>query len=268
MPELPEIFNLSEQFKKEFLGRSLVDVEILQEKCLNLNGNEFRKKVLKKTIIDIGYKGKWITIKLSEGFLFLSMGMGGDFFLMENSQQKPEKKYQFRLDFDDGRSLYVSFWWFGYFHYTDNEFEHSMTALLGYDPLSSKFEYESFQKMLEGKKGNIKSFLMDQHNIAGIGNVYIQDILFLAKIHPLKKINTMTSQEIHRLFEIISSQLKKAAGMRGLKYERDLYGNNGGYDLEYVAYKKGNPCPVCNTTIEEIKTGSTRSCICPACQKQ
>lgn len=268
MPELPEIFNLSAQFKKEFLGRSIIDIEILQEKCLNLDVQDFRSKVLNKPINDVSYKGKWIIIRLSQGFLFLSLGMGGDFSLQPDSQDKPQRKYQFRLDFDDGRSLFITFWWFGYFHYANSEFEHSMTALLGYDPLSTQFEYNTFCKMLEGKKGNIKSFLMDQHNIAGIGNVYIQDILFVAKLHPLKKINTLTSSEVNNLYNAIKSQLKKSADLHGLKFEKDLYGNNGNYDFEYVAYKKGKPCPVCGTVIEEIKTGSTHSCICPCCQKQ
>lgn len=267
MPELPEILNIHKQFKKEFLGRTIVGIEILQSKCLNLPEQDFKSKVLNKAITDVGYKGKWIIIKLSEGLLFFSLGMGGDFLLAKSGQEKAPEKYHIRLDFDDERSLYITFWWFGYFHYTDNEIEHSMTALLGFDPISPYFTFDAFNKMLEGKKGNIKSFLLDQHNIAGIGNVYIQDILFLAKVHPLKKINTLTDEQKFGLFEAIKNQLKKAADKQGLKFEKDLYGKNGGYEFEYVAYQKGKPCPVCNTKIVEIKTGSTRSYICPSCQK-
>ena len=259
---------MSKQFEKEFVDRKITDIEIVQEKCLNLPKKEFREKILNKSITHIGYKGKWIIMQLSQGFLFLSLGMGGDLFLKRTADIGPDKRYQLRLYFDDKRSLYISFWWFGYFHYTDNGFEHSMTSLLGYDPLGDEWDLDIFYKMLEGKKGNIKSFLMDQHNIAGIGNVYIQDILFYARLHPLKKIDTLTSLEKKKLYNAIIGQLKKSADVGGLKYEKDLYGDNGGYDFEYVAYKKGKPCPVCNTTIEEIKTGATKSCICPACQKQ
>lgn len=266
MPELPEIFNLAGQLKSELAAKSITGIEIKQEKCLNIPIEDFCQSVIGKKINDITYKGKWIIFEFADsGNIFLSLGMGGDMAIICSSVTY-EKKYQFRLNFDDNRSLYISFWWFGYFHYAQKSDEHKMTAMLGLNPLGIDFEYEAFEKMLQNKKGNIKSFLMDQHNVAGIGNVYIQDILFLAKLHPLRKIINISAEERQKLFETIKEQLKYAALKGGFRYEKDLYGNLGTYECEYVGYKKGQNCKICGAIIEEIKTGSTHSCICPNCQ--
>jgi len=115
----------------------------------------------------------------------------------------------------------------------------------------------------------IKSFLLDQKNIAGIGNVYVQDPLFKAKLHPVRTIPTLKENEIQALHRGIRDVLNQSVRLGGLRYERDLYGRNGKYGPEHflVAYKTGKLCPVCRTKIAKIRTGSTASYICPMCQK-
>ena len=110
--------------------------------------------------------------------------------------------------------------------------------------------------------------MLDQKNIAGIGNVYIQDMLFYAKIHPQRTISSLTDKEIGTLHKSMRSVLNESIRLGGLKYEKDFYGKNGRYGPEQfkIAYKPGKPCPVCQTTIQKIKTGSTSSFICPKCQ--
>lgn len=146
--------------------------------------------------------------------------------------------------------------------------EHKLTANLGLTPLDSRFTLEYFKQLLGRKRGNIKSFLVDQKNIAGIGNVYVQDILFNAKLHPKRKIPSLTAGEIDALYKSIKLVLSESIEMGGLAYEKDFYGNKGGYGSEQfkIAYKPGKPCPICQTPIQKIKTGSTSSFICPNCQ--
>jgi formamidopyrimidine-DNA glycosylase len=148
---------------------------------------------------------------------------------------------------------------------SDKVGEHKLTGKLGISPLDKQFTPDYFKKMLKGKKSNIKSFLLDQKNIAGIGNVYIQDILFLAKLHPQRAISSLSDKEIEDLHKSMQTVLKESIKLGGLAYEKDFYGNKGkfGMDQFKVGYKEGKPCPVCGTTIQKIKTGSTSTFICP-----
>ncbi|UCE10766.1 MAG: Fpg/Nei family DNA glycosylase, partial [Candidatus Thorarchaeota archaeon] len=119
-----------------------------------------------------------------------------------------------------------------------------------------------------GRRGRIKSFLLDQKNLAGIGNVYIQDILFEARLHPDRKIPTLSEKELEGLYHAIGDVLNRSIRLGGLAYEKDFYGLNGrfGADEFLVGYKTGSPCPECGAEIVKIKTGSTSSYICPECQ--
>lgn len=114
----------------------------------------------------------------------------------------------------------------------------------------------------------VKQFLLNQENIAGIGNAYIHDILFLARLHPLRTLNTLSEAEIDQLAEAIQAGLRPSLEKNGAFYEVDLHGWNGSFTLDdiLIGYKEGKPCPVCGAPITKIKTGSTTSFICPACQ--
>jgi len=143
-----------------------------------------------------------------------------------------------------------------------------MTGSLGLNPLDdSEFTPDTFEKILiEKKRSTIKMVLMNQKNIAGIGNVYIQDILFAAGLHPLRKTADVTASERHVLYAAIRSQLGHALELGGLAFEKDLYGQPGRFMEFLVGYREGKPCPVCGALVQKIRTGSTASFICPTCQ--
>ena len=248
MPELPEIYHLSKQMENELVGKEITSIEVLQEKCLNIGKEEFVSQASNKTIQSVSSLGKWIFIGLDAGIkLALSLGMGGDVLCHKDASSPLPEKYQFKIDFTDASFLTIRFWWFGYFHLikVGEESSHKQTDSLGISPLDkSKFTYEHFDKMLNGKRGSIKSFLMDQKNVAGIGNVYIQDILFRAKLHPGRKINSMDDSEKNLLYKAICDELQEAVELGGIVQERDLYNRPGKkYDF-LVGYKEGKPCPV------------------------
>jgi len=144
-----------------------------------------------------------------------------------------------------------------------------MTNKLGVSPIDKRFTLGNLASSLSGRRGAIKGFLLDQKNVAGIGNVYVQDILFKANLHPLRMIQTLTEPEVEALHRSIREVLNQSIRLGGLKYERDLYGRYGKFGPEHflVGYKTKEPCPVCRTKIVKIKTGSTASYICPKCQK-
>ena len=268
MPELPEVYNIAGQMNGELVGKSIVAVEVLQEKCLNLPVQDFKRQIMGRSIEQVYPRGKWIFTRFQgNAYLLISLGMGGD-VIYHAAGDVFDQKHQFRFTFDDGSFVHLFFSWFGYVHAADENTlqDHKMTAGLGICPLSDEFTYDKFQSMLAGRKGGIKSYLMDQHHIAGIGNVYIQDILFKAGLHPNRKISDISQAEVRRLYDAITGHLRHAVDLGGLIYERDFYGHNGRYTYDLIGHKPGSPCPVCGTIIREIKTGSTRSYICETCQ--
>ncbi|MBN1876464.1 MAG: Fpg/Nei family DNA glycosylase, partial [Anaerolineae bacterium] len=182
MPELPEITVMARDMRKELVGRTFSEVEVLQPKCLNVPVGDFEVALRGTEIRDVTPRGKWVRVELSDGWLLLCLGMGGEILLTDRDHLPG--KYRIIFDLRDGASIAVNFWWFGYSHYAPTLAEHKMTAELGPDMLN--LSLEDFHALLRGRKGAIKTFLLDQKRIAGIGNVYVQDPLFLARIHPLR----------------------------------------------------------------------------------
>jgi formamidopyrimidine-DNA glycosylase len=270
MPELPEIFNLAAQMHSALVNREITSVEVRQEKCLNLPTPRFTALISGKTIRSVTSKGKWVITKLDpDAYFILSLGMGGNVILHKPGAPLPEK-YQLNFDLDDHSCFSISFWWFGYAHAVpaDKLSEHKMTASLGLTPLCEQaFTMEYFLQLLQGNKGGIKSFLMNQANIAGTGNVYIQDILFKAGLHPNRKIPEINNTERQLLYQAIIDHLTDSINLGGLAYENDLFGQPGRFRDFLVGYRENQPCPKCGAAIVKIKTGPTASYICPECQK-
>ena len=267
--ELPELIILSRQMRNEMLGKQVYEVEVANPKCLNIPFERFRKTVVGKNIKSVESRGKWLFTKINSHLLLFNPGMGSDVIHFKPDDKLPEK-YQIRFTLNDGTGFTIRVWWFCYLHLMAEEksSEHKLTAKLGVTPLDKRFTLNYLKHLLSKKRGNIKNFLLDQKNIAGIGNVYVQDILFNAKIHPKRKIPSLTDTEIYYLHKSIISLLNESIELGGLAYEKDFYGNKGGYGSKQfkVAYKHGKPCPTCQKVIQKIKTGSTSSYVCPNCQ--
>jgi len=270
LPELPEITVIARQMNKETAGKRVADIEVKQPKNLNMSVQEFAKTAKGKTVNNVSSKGKWIFIKLNSAYyVLINRGMNADLLHFTPNKKLPEK-YHFKLTFTDKTGFTIQFQWFGYIHLVPekNLNKHKLTAQLGISSIDKEFTLEHFKNLLANKKAGIKSFLIDQKNVAGIGNVYIQDILFKAKLHPNRKISTLSEKEINALYNAIQSILNRSIQLGGLAYEKDFYGQKGKLTINefLVGYKTGKPCPTCKTPIEKIKTGSTSSYICPKCQ--
>ena len=152
---------------------------------------------------------------------------------------------------------------------------------IGPDPLKSSFHFKEFKSLMAKKRGAVKKVLMDQSVISGIGNIYADDILFTAKIHPLKKVEMLNDKELKSIFEAIKKILKKAVKLRGTSTSdyRDTSGKKGGYgNVRLVYQREGEKCPRlrqgfggqahrCNGIIKRIKIGGRSAHFCPVCQK-
>ena len=271
MAELPEIAKLAGQMRDTLHGKTIQKVILLQEKCANVASDVFQKRTVGAKVGDVKNKGKWIVTSLDNGEnILLSLGMGADILFFENEKTEPEK-YQVKVLFDDGSGYTARFWWFGKFLLaSDKELAtEPNTKDIAADPFDEKFTLEYFAGILKGKKTQVKAFLMDQKNIGGIGNMYMHDILFKARLHPQKKISEISEKEIRLLYESITGLMNLSREKGAFAYENDFFGEKGGFTSNYflVGYKENQPCPVCGEAIILIKTGSTSTFICPVCQK-
>ncbi len=266
MPELPEIANLASQMDRHLSGKQISSIEIVQPKCLNLPTGDFSQALTGARIDQASYHGKWIQVHTSQGWLLINLGMGGEILLTTRQELPP--KWRAIFDFGDATCLAINFWWFGYLHYVpEGALEtHEMTARLGPNVLD--LSNDDLRRLIKGQRGTIKSFLLDQSKMAGIGNAYIHDILFLARLHPQRKMDGLAPGEIDALAAAIQQGLRPSLDKGGAFYEKDIFGRQGGFSMDdiLIGYKETQPCPACGTPIIKIKTGSTSSFICPHCQ--
>ena len=215
MPELPELTVLSSQMGKEITGKQVHRIEVHQPKCLNIPPEMFVETAVGKKTGQIYSRGKWLFIKLEpDHYLLINLGMGANLLYFAPGGQLPEK-FQFKLTFTDYSGFTIRFFWFGHVHLLHRKelSQHKPTANLGVIPFDEGFTKEFLRKLLAKRRGRIKSLLLNQKNIAGIGNVYIQDILFNARIHPNRVASTLSDEEIGKLYDaikiVLSSSIEK-----------------------------------------------------------
>jgi formamidopyrimidine-DNA glycosylase len=266
MPELPEMFIIADQMNKTIRGKIVESVSIYQQKCLNRQKKDYMSNLPGRKIFNVCYKGKWLKINFDNDLrFFISLGMGGEICFFKPGDSVPEKS-RFILRFEDKSGFFITLWWFGYFHLVLNGETHQMTDSLGPDPI--KMNINEFYKLLEKRRGKIKSFLLNQKHVRGIGNFYIQEILFNARIHPLRDIPSLTMTDKERLFNAIKEVLKESIKLGSSSYEFDFFQKKGQYSIKKmsIAYKEDADCPVCGSKIEKIQTGSTKQYICLSCQ--
>ena len=266
MPELPEIVCRSREMNELLRGRTIVRVEVRQPKCLNVSVAAFAEAFEGATIGRTTVRGKWLVTETTGGALLINLGMGGELLFVDRDDL-PEK-WRVRFDLDGDKTLSVNFWWFGSTHLVPSGKLESEGPLTRLGPNALDIELTAFRRLLGGRRGRIKSFLLDQKNVAGIGNAYVHDILFSAGLHPLRTIPTLSEAEIAELHRAIRAELKRSIKKGSASYEVGLLGQRGGFgasDLR-VGYREGEPCPQCGACVEKVKTGSTSSYVCPRCQ--
>jgi formamidopyrimidine-DNA glycosylase len=285
LPELPELVVWARQFRAEIVGKAITAAETPQPKCLNAPPDEVAAFLTGRAVKDARERGKWLILDLApDGHLLLNLGMGGDFHYRRPGARSgappgttppgassPEK-YQFKLTFSDGSELALRFSWFGYVHIARSGelARHAMTASLGPSPLDPDMDVVRFRRMVAARpRRSVKSLLLDQKVLAGIGNVYAQDPLWGARLHPDRRLGSLSPAEVDALWVSLRGVLERSIAKGGLAYERDLHGNPGGYEREDydVAYRTGEPCPRCGAAVQKIKTGATSTHLCPECQK-
>ncbi|MBD3285104.1 hypothetical protein GF359_01855 [candidate division WOR-3 bacterium] len=277
--ELPEAQTISSQMDKEIRGKTIKRAWInekesakqLKSGMINLAPAEFEKTLSGRKISSVKSYGKIIYVELGEGLNFIiAFETNGKVLYHEDESSIPEK-WNTRFDFADGSAITVRMTgWGGASVFTDTQIRNHKYISKAYgSPLSKDFTFNAFNQMLEKKAGKqIKPVLIQQGElISGIGNAYLQDILFKTKIHPKRKIRDISQPERKTLHVAIKKILSEALKLGGREIHTDIYNNPGRYRLLVGKHMEAEPCPECGTKIEKITAAGSASYVCPKCQK-
>lgn len=274
MPELPEVETVRKGLEKLVLKATIESVEVYWDRIISgpIETAEFKRILMGEKIMEFDRRGKYIIIRFNQWALVSHLRMEGKYEVEESTA--PLKKHThvvFHLA--DGRDLrYLDVRKFGRMTLVPigEEFTATGIRLLGPEPMVETFDKAIFYRTLQTKKRAIKPLLLDQKIVAGLGNIYVDEALFLAKIHPLRTANSLQKNEVSLLHEAIIKVLGDAveAGGTTIRTYQNALGEAGSFQVNLSVYgKKGLPCVRCGTPIEKIKVAQRGTHFCPMCQR-
>lgn len=274
MPELPEVQTVINYLKNNILNEIIEDIFVFKNKLIkNVDPSEFIDKVKKQEIVDIQRKGKYIIFYLTNNLVIVShLRMEGKFFV--DNKQKHNRKHDYIvfvlsnnkfLSFNDSRQ-------FGTFHLCNKDELESLKeiAKLAKDPLDRTFDINDFCKKVKKSSKNIKTILLDQTIISGLGNIYANEVLFASKIHPITKGKELSQEKIELIFENSKIILQKALKYNGTTIHSFSFANDqsGNFSQFLKVHSRENQnCYICQNKIIREKINGRSSYFCPKCQK-
>lgn len=271
MPELPEVETIRRQLAPHLKGRSLLDVEILDWRWTRpqdpatvadgLRGQEVRR---------VGRAGKYLVWELSgERYLLVHLRMTGA-LLFDPDVDPPHTRV--RMELDGGhRLIYVDPRRFGTGHLLLGEAARDayLAARLGVEPMTPEFTTEHLRAIARGRTAPVKAFVLDQRRIAGVGNIYADEALFRAGIHPLRPAGALTRAQLAALRDGIEQSLAAGIEAKGATIDdfRHVDGARGSFQDRFLVHlREGEPCVNCGTTIRKLVVGGRGTYVCEHCQ--
>ncbi len=281
MPELPEVETICRQLEPEIVGRRIVGVEVLDPRWSRPEpAAEIQRGCIGREISSVSRRGKYILIGLDDGStLLMHLRMTGNLVVAEQRlggrrlyEPEPDDRHlRAILRLDDGRSL----------EFTDpRRFGHAallgeraldlyLDQRLGVEPLGGELTPELIGRLAEGRTAPLKSFLLDQGKIAGIGNIYADEALHRAALHPLSPAGSMRAEHCQELRDGIIAALEFGIANGGSSIDdyRDARGDEGSMQEEFLVHtREGQSCPRCGGRISRIVVGGRSTYFCGACQ--
>ncbi len=279
MPELPEVESIRLFLKPKIVGKTIKEIIVLEKK--QFFGDP--KRIINKKIISLQRKGKVMSFKFSDDlYLNSHLKLTGQLLFSKrfnrasfenkipftHSHRMPGKTTRIIIKFEDGSAIFFNdLRKFGWLKISQKpEVPNSL------DILDKNFSFRYFKKALLSSKRPIKVLLLDQNKMAGIGNIYANDSLFMAKIHPLRKSNDLKEKEMKILYQKIIKIINQGIKNKGSSGADEAFilpdGSKGGQQNYFKVYQReGKPCLRCKTPIKRIKHGGRSSFFCPHCQR-
>jgi formamidopyrimidine-DNA glycosylase len=270
MPELPEVETVRRQLAPAIEGRQIDQLEVLDPRwCNPLDGRQLADAVRGLRVQHLARHGKYLDWQLDdERHLLMHLRMTGTLLL---DPPAPPPYARVRIDLGE-RTLWFSDprrFGTGELVLGDQALTEFLARRLGIDPFDEGFSGSLLRTLAKGRRGPIKSFLLDQHNVAGVGNIYADEALFRAQIHPRRAAGSLTPRQYALLSEAIREALAAGLDAGGASIDdfRDLDGARGSFQDRFLVHRReGEPCPVCGTPIEKIGVGGRGTYFCRHCQ--
>lgn len=281
MPELPEVETIRRDLDKEVVGKRVKSVEVTGARSTRRHQSPeaFVARLEGRKITGITRRGKYLLLALDpadeQDVLVVHLGMSGQLLRAKSAREPLVKHTHVVITFTQGGQLrYVDPRTFGELFVTRaDEVEREVPELahLGFDPLEQVMSWNRFGEMLHARRTRLKPLLMDQRFLAGIGNVYADEILWAAGLRPDRGSETLSAQEVRRLYRAMVETLQEAIKHRGSSLAdeqyRDLFGEVGDFQTQHKVYdREGQPCRRCRTPIVRLKAQGRSTFLCQQCQ--
>lgn len=274
MPELPEVETIRRQLEPNLQGRTIVDVSVPDRLIIApATLKEFVKDIIGKKLISVGRRGKYLLLQLESGqVLVLHLRMTGRLTQVTEPISSVDRRHlRLILKLDDGNTVvFHDMRRFGKAFILAAEHATAYWQRLGPEPLDRSFNKARLKQILKARNRPIKSLLLDQQLIAGIGNIYADESLARAGINPLRSADSLNDEEIKRLAGAIKLTLRRAILLEGSSIDtyRTTRGNKGRFQETFRVHRRGGePCHSCGSLIKKIKVGGRGTYFCPHCQK-
>lgn len=273
MPELPEVETIRRTLEKLVLNKEIEDVTIYWPKIVKQPGDpeHFRMLLSGESIERIGRRGKFLLFYLNHYVLISHLRMEGKYRVVPKNIEK-DKHTHVIFHFTDGTELrYNDVRKFGTMHVykIGEEMTKAPLKSVGPDPFEEAYTFDYVKERLNRTTRMIKAALLDQTIISGLGNIYVDEVLFLSKIHPEKRAHLLSEDEVKRIYENARIVLEEAVRLGGTTIRSYLNGQGemGMFQQRLYAYgRTGKPCQHCQTEIVKIKVAGRGTHICPTCQ--
>jgi formamidopyrimidine-DNA glycosylase len=275
MPELPEVETIRRQLEPELRGRRIESAEVLDERWTRpVPPAEVERAIAGRTIEQVERRGKYLVLRLDGGrSLAMHLRMTGNLLLDQGSAAPMPRHLRAVITLEGGgRLLFTDARRFGQAVVLDGDgLDDYFAARLGVEPLSEALTAEELCRLAAGRRAPLKSFLLNQSRISGIGNIYADEALHRAALHPLSPAGSMKPEDCERLREGIVATLE--AGLRSGGASVDDYldarGERGAMQDEFLVHtREGQPCPRCGAEIRRIVVAGRSTYFCPSCQRR
>jgi formamidopyrimidine-DNA glycosylase len=274
MPELPEVETIRRQLAPKVGGRTIADADVLDPLwCAPRSPAETAGALRGRRIEGLGRRGKYLIVALEGGrFCVMHLRMTGNLLWLRPQDDEPPY-LRVRLVLDGGeRLVFCDLRRFGTGIVLDGEpaLEEHLGSRLGPEPLDPAFTADVLRAQAGGRKAPVKAFLLDQSRIAGIGNIYADEALFRARIHPLKPAGRLRRAETERLRDAIVETLEAGIESFGASIDRyrDANGERGEMQNRFLVHlREGEPCPRCGTKVVKMRAAGRGTYVCPSCQR-
>jgi formamidopyrimidine-DNA glycosylase len=272
MPELPEVETIRRHLAPRVEGRTLTGLEVLDERwCRPLAAREIADAVTGRVVERLGRRGKYLVWQLSgEVFLFQHLRMTGT-LLLDAPERPPHTRVRFDLDAGASELLFVDPRRFGTGELALGEDAHDafFAARLGVEPLDPEFTGEYLRTLARSSRAPIKAFLLDQKRVAGVGNIYADEALFRARIHPLRPAQQLTLKQCQALRDAVVESLEAGLDAKGATIDdfRDPDGVSGSFQDRFLIHlREGEPCTRCGDTVRKLRAAGRGTYVCERCQ--